>query len=85
MKKKTHQDHSRSSYPSRGSSWLAKVGGALTREVGVAKVGGALTREPLIDQRVDVIGDEGHGREISHLRLADDLDASTLLPLPVDV
>lgn len=46
---------------------------------------GALTREPLLDQSVDVIRDEGHGGEISHLRLADDLDASTLLPLPVDI
>lgn len=46
---------------------------------------GALTREPLLDQRVDVIRDEGHGGEISHLRLADDLDASALLPLPVDI
>lgn len=46
---------------------------------------GALTRKPLLDQSVDVIRDEGHGGEISHLRLADDLDASTLLPPPVDI
>lgn len=47
--------------------------------------GGGLTREPLLDQRVDVVRDEGHGGEISRLRVADDLNAAALLPLPVDV
>lgn len=32
-----------------------------------------------------MIRDEGHGREISHLRLADDLYASAFLSLPVDI
>lgn len=45
----------------------------------------ALTREPLFNQGVNVVGDERHGREISHVRLADDLDAATLLPLPTDI
>ena len=45
----------------------------------------ALTGEPLIDQRVHVVRDESHGREVSALWMADDLYPSTLLPLPVNI
>ena len=44
-----------------------------------------LTGEPLLDERVHVVRDEGHGREVSGVWLADDLDAPAFPPLPVDI
>lgn len=44
-----------------------------------------LTWEPLLYQRVDMICDECHSREIPGLWLTDNFYASTLLPLPVNI
>lgn len=44
-----------------------------------------LTRKPLLYQRVNVVRNEGHRWEIPSLWLTDNLDATALLFLPVQV
>lgn len=45
----------------------------------------ALTWKPLLYESINVVCNEGHRREVSRLRLADNLDATALLFLPVQV
>lgn len=49
------------------------------------KARSVLTWEPLLYQRVDMVCDERHSREIPGLWLTDNFYASTLLPLPVNI
>lgn len=53
--------------------------------VSCKKARSVLTWEPLLYQRVDMVCDECHSREIPGLWLTDNLYASTLLPLPVNI